>query len=185
MTPKQAKDIGLVLLALAMLGLAAWRMLGSGSAPEYLAPAAYYLDLNTGTCFVSLDDRSPIEAPSGPQSDGSPAGYLAYVFTCGSNIKPDGMTLEQLRTSGGGIAYISMYTPEAQQAKAELDGQSFGDEDPRQYELTRTIRMGHLVAHPDTLIWYQADTAEAYQLLVEAHNTCGKGSSHRRVLPNP
>jgi hypothetical protein len=43
---------------------------------------AWFYDLNTGTLFAAKKDLiPPIDAPSGPLPDGSPAGVKAHVFT--------------------------------------------------------------------------------------------------------
>jgi hypothetical protein len=43
---------------------------------------AWFYDLNTGKLFTAKSDLvPPVEAPSGPRPNGTPAGVKAYVFT--------------------------------------------------------------------------------------------------------
>lgn len=75
------------------------------------ARSVYYYDLNTGDLFVADAGLiPPIDAPSGmlQGTTSTKAGVLAYVFTCGSCSPQDRY-----------VAWIEMYTPEAQQALSE------------------------------------------------------------------
>ncbi len=67
-----------VLMLIGVIGLFS----GPGAPEVQEFKKAWYYDLNTGKLFVAKGGLiPPIEAPSGPLPDGSPAGVRAYVFT--------------------------------------------------------------------------------------------------------
>jgi hypothetical protein len=75
--------VGITAFFLFILFMIIIGMLSGPGAPivqEY--EKAWYYDLNTGKLFVDKSSLvPPIEAPSGPLPDGSPAGVRAHVFT--------------------------------------------------------------------------------------------------------
>jgi hypothetical protein len=61
---------------------------------------AWYYDLNTGKLFVDKSSLvPPIEAPSGPLGDGSPAGVRAHVFTFAAEPNESGRFIGFLETT--------------------------------------------------------------------------------------
>jgi len=80
----------------------------------------YYYDENTNQLFVGEGGLlAPIDAPSGPNEDGEPAGVLAYVFGCAQCDRDmRGETAEELAKKGIYIVYLESYLPEV---KAQLD----------------------------------------------------------------
>lgn len=179
---RQRPAIGVALSAVCLLAAAlSWTMRGRGE-PAGLADA-YYLDLNTMKVFRAAGPRSPVAAPSGPASDGSPAGYKAYVFACGPGLDPVGLSLEELKARGGGIAFISRYTDDGAAAQKELAGANFPDNDKRYSELTTRARAGHMVRAPEGTQWFQSDSSTANDLLTAISALCKDGRPQRLVPP--
>jgi len=172
-----------VLVVLVCLGLAAWITFGRGG--RSTAPpthARYFLDLNTDTLFVEATDVSPIQAPSGPRPDGSPAGVRARVVSCSGSIDARDMTVAELQDAGGMIAYVTMFTPEALEAQTELRQGAFSDADERLHTLKKTIRQGQLVALHPGLEWVQVDSGEGYDVEMWWRQACD-GDSPRVLRP--
>lgn len=67
---------GIVLLTIGM-----WLLIPDKPAPVQTIEKEWFYDLNTGRLFTAEKGLTPpIEAPSGPQPDGEPAGVRAYVL---------------------------------------------------------------------------------------------------------
>jgi len=67
---------GIVLLTIGM-----WLLIPDKPAPVQTIEEEWFYDLNTGKLFTAEKGLTPpIEAPSGPQPDGEPAGVRAYVL---------------------------------------------------------------------------------------------------------
>ncbi len=75
--------IGITVVTVFLLVVVVISLLSGPEAPEIKEfKKAWYYDLNTGTLFAAKSGLvPPIEAPSGPLPDGSPAGVRAHVFT--------------------------------------------------------------------------------------------------------
>lgn len=75
--------IGVTVVTVFILFVVVISLLSGPGAPEVKEfEKAWYYDLNTGKLFVAKSSLiPPIEAPSGPLPDGSPAGVRAHVFT--------------------------------------------------------------------------------------------------------
>ena len=75
--------IGITAITVLVLVIVVISLLSGPEVPEVQEyTKAWYYDLNTGKLFVAKKDLlPPIEAPSGPLPDGSPAGVKAHVFT--------------------------------------------------------------------------------------------------------
>ncbi len=179
---RQRPAIGVAISAIC-LGAAAlsWTIRGRGE-PAGLSDA-YYFDMNTTKIFRAPGPRSPVAAPSGPASDGTPAGYKAYVFACGGGLDPVGLTLAELKARGGGIAFISRYTDDGAAAQQELAGANFPDNDKRYSELTTRARAGHMVRAPEGTQWVQSDSAAATDLLTVISTLCKDGHPRRLIPP--
>lgn len=106
----------------------------------------WFYDLNTQELFqVKRSKLPPIEAPSGPRPDGSPAGVRAYVYE-----KPDG--------SMGEVAFLEMFLPEGKEAQQAYDPQHH---DPN------TWAAGRLCCRPNEMEWVAADSPEGRGLYRE------------------
>lgn len=75
--------IGITVVTVLVLLTIVIGLLSGPKAPEIKEyKKAWFYDLNTGKLFVDKSSLiPPIEAPSGPLPDGSPAGVKAHVFT--------------------------------------------------------------------------------------------------------
>ncbi len=81
------------------------------SEPSYQAGKAWFYDLNTNQLFAApRDSIPPIEAPSGSQPDGTPAGVGAVVF------EGDGQQI---------VAYLFTYPAEAKAYLAKINAGNF------------------------------------------------------------
>lgn len=68
---------GIVLLTIGM-----WLLIPDKPPPVRTIEKEWFYDLNTGKLFTAeIGLTPPIEAPSGPQGDGEPAGVRAYVLS--------------------------------------------------------------------------------------------------------
>jgi len=173
-----------VALAAACLTATGWMIFGPEERRAVRGGTAYFLDLNTREIFVGPGYISPVEAPSGDRPDGGLAGVRATVYTCGDPLDPIGLTPEELRDLGGGVGYVSKYTPEAREAIEERRTRSFEDGDPQLIRLTQAIRAGHLVATLDAERWYQADTREGFEITTAWRDACETGRP-KRMRPDP
>jgi len=149
---------------------------GGRSAPA--AVGAYFLDAESGRVFVASDGTSPIEAPSGGK------GFRCVLYTCGSEFDPNGMDVAGITQRGGGVGYLSQYTPEAQAALEERRRGTFPDGDPRLNELMTNIRNGHQVANHDEMRWVPADSSEGYRITTAWRDACETGRP-KRMRPDP
>ncbi len=76
----------------------------------------YYYDLNTQKVFMGAASmEQSVDAPSGPNSKGEPAGVRAYILSCEECANYTGMTTNQVEEAGGYIAYL-YYTPKTQKS---------------------------------------------------------------------
>jgi hypothetical protein len=75
--------IGITFVTVLVLIIVVISLISGPEVPEVKEyTKAWFYDLNTGTLFVAKKGLiPPIEAPSGPLPDGSPAGIKAHVFT--------------------------------------------------------------------------------------------------------
>lgn len=110
--------ISAVAVALGVVVMVLYSSLSGGV--RYVERPMYYFDLNTGSLFVAEDQFPPIEAPSGKQPDGQPAGVRAMIHSCGS-CRDDysGMTIEQVSEAGAEITYLQRYTSEVKRRIAQ------------------------------------------------------------------
>ena len=116
------------------------RELAGPPIPKPLTQAWFY-DLNTGKLFAGpMDAVPPIPAPSGPVSDGSPAGVLAHVFGCTTCAE------KSLK-----IAFLESRTPDASAKLKAWREKSRGHEAPM--ELRDAEEEGILVRRPADPSW--------------------------------
>jgi len=74
---------GITLACVFILILTFFSLLAGPKRPEVeIYKKAWFYDLNTGKLFTDKESKAgPVKAPSGPGSDGEPAGVRAHVFT--------------------------------------------------------------------------------------------------------
>lgn len=111
---------------------------------------SWYYDLNTGKLFVAkIDLVVPIEAPSGPLPNGSPAGVRTYVFAYGYKANE----------SERFIGFLERPDPNAEQHGSKsatistYSAESWG--------------RGKLIRRVDDEQWVPADSAEGIDILKE------------------
>ncbi len=143
--------------AIVLLGLCLWfiiHQLSTGPGSE-LNPRAYYYDLNTGELFV--DDSSkfpPIEAPSGPDPDGQPAGVRAIVFSCSSCDDEDSLW----------VGYLEKFAnpPTRRESGSAADEAALG-------------ATAMLVRAPDGGKWVSDQSMVGAQIMNAVGKKCGEG----------
>lgn len=176
-----------VLLAIlfASVGVTVYPYLRRG--PRYEGPAtAFYYDLGDGQLFEGPIDRPPpIRPPSGAtQSNGSPGGVRAYVFSCG----------ECKDASSRFVGYLLTQTPTETIASANPTIPSL----PRPYQpppaFSPQLALGFpgdpagnatiLVANPqDAAVWLDADSPETEALMRKVIARCGEGKVPMECFP--
>ncbi|MHC4741042.1 MAG: hypothetical protein ACYS8Z_03975 [Planctomycetota bacterium] len=138
--------------------------------PEHVPQVAepekeWYYDLNTGELFAAKRGLTPpIDAPSGPLPDGSPAGVRAYVLSFVSDPNED----ERF------IAFLEIADPNA----GELA-------DRRGPKLTPAMRWGRgrLLRRVDDEQWVQGDSTEGQIIFRDALTPNERGQRPRYYLP--
>ncbi|MFH1615693.1 MAG: hypothetical protein ABIG61_11505 [Planctomycetota bacterium] len=93
--------IAITLGSLLTLAVVTAASLFSDSKPEYKPPKKeWYYDLNTGKLFTAQPGLNcPVDAPSGPLPDGSPAGVRAYVLSYSDDPKTSDYFIAFLETT--------------------------------------------------------------------------------------
>jgi len=118
------------------------------------AKHVWFYDLNTNKLFkADADMRPPIESPSGPLLDGSPAGVRAYVFT----------TAKEPNESEIIIAYLEKFSPDAEKFTKNKNPNEKPEEIIRQWAKGRFIK---LVQDAN---WLPADNPEAIDIVGLKH----------------
>jgi hypothetical protein len=138
--PWLSGGLGVVVIA-ASLGFAVKVIIRETAAP-YQTHAWYY-DLNTEQLFVAeVTKHIPIDAPSGPASNGAKAGVRAHVFSFGDCSDPDQRFIGWLETlDANGNRLI----------RSESDTRWVGFESRRGTQLVQSVlraEQGGQLAHP-------------------------------------
>ena len=124
---------------------------------------SWFYDLNTGKLFAAKNDLvSPIEAPSGPLSNGEPAGVLAYVFSYAS--EPN----ESQRFIGFLEIPDPNFNPDS--ADSQLSG-------------ARRWGQGRLIRRVEDKQWVSANSKEGRAILQESFQTNEEGEVAVYHLP--
>lgn len=138
---------------------------------------AWYYDLNTKTTFIAKQTHlPPVEGPTGPAPDQSPAGVWAYVYTCSTCDEPKNRF----------IAWIEKLTP---QAKSELHAlitpMKGGHAELNPFEtLNLWDQEGRLIASPEKPTrWFVMDSEEGAALRAESLARCGAGVEPKQCPP--
>lgn len=147
------------------LGFIYWQTIG----PSFLQRPMqkWFYDLNTGKLFLGPGDAiAPIPAPSGALPDGSLAGVLAHVYSCGECTEKERV-----------VAYLETCSPAAQARIKSL-------QQPGQHPMpTESMRSGILLKRPGDAQWIEHDTPEATKLLDEVLPLCPNGAAPQPCMP--
>lgn len=138
---------GMASLSIALVALVLFvaRRPASGSLMQ--SQTAWFYDVNTGQLFQGNPRRTgPIEAPSGPTTDGEPAGFRAHVYSY----------VREPNDSEWFTGFLERPDPDA---KAECSASDLRDFD--RWAQSRLIR------RPDDKNWVQATSAEGQAILRE------------------
>ncbi len=146
------------------------------------AVEVWYYDLNTKTLVAGQsDDISPISTGSDDYTyhDGTGgAAVQAAIFGCGSppSLRV-GMDLEDIKSAGGLLAYVSRYPVETARFYKNLqDGQPVDEQ-----EYVRHTNAPKLIAKPTELKWVPIQSEAGTPLLGAAGEYCG--ASGERPVP--
>ncbi len=125
---------------------------------------SYYYDLNTETVFVDKSSAwSPIEAPSGPDAKGNPAGVKAVILACGScGSNYDGMSATQVEEAGAVIAYLQV---NPKPSSSEREGGPGGIVPMMMDPLLRAVEGGD---------WIRGASSAGMNLTTAVRDRCGK-----------
>lgn len=135
---------GIVLLTIGM-----WLLIPDKPAPVQTIEKEWFYDLNTGKLFTAEKGLTPpIEAPSGPQPDGEPAGVRAYVLS----YKPN--EAEQF------IGFLETSAPDGVKAR-------WPTRPTRRSAATRWGR-GKFLRRVEDEHWVPADSSQGQQIFEEA-----------------
>jgi hypothetical protein len=120
----------------------------SGSGASRARPGTvWFYDTNTGRLFTDSPKKAgPIAAPSGPASDGEPAGYRAHVYSYARD--PNEAELF--------VGFLERPDPEADRKYSTADARDLG----------KWIQ-GHLIRRPKDKQWVRADSPEGQKILGE------------------
>jgi len=167
---KQLKIVGATVL-LAIAGALFYFQYGMPSAPA-VSRASWYYDLHTRKLFAANLESPPIDAPSGVQVDGKPAGVRAYVFSCGDCAIDLQRTLAWLETfddkpTGPGFDANGGRRPAAPPSAGGASSPSW--------------LAGSKVKKPDDKDWVHNASEEAK--VVKALEDCPNGAAPKRCTP--
>ncbi|GAG43518.1 unnamed protein product, partial [marine sediment metagenome] len=158
--------IGITVVTVLVLIIVVISLLSGPEVPEVKEyKKAWFYDLNTGTLFAAKKDLiPPIEAPSGPLPDGSPAGVKAHVFTF--TIEPN--------ESERFIGFLETTDP-----NAEIE---FGASGSRKIDSAASWGLGKLFRRVDDAKWISGSSKEGRAILEEAleRNENGKRALYCR-----
>ena len=111
----------------------------------------WYYDLNTGKLFTAAKDLTPpIEAPSGPQPDGEPAGVRAYLLAYSQEAPESERFIGFLETSAPAGVQARWPTRPARPSAATDWGR------------------GKFIRRTDDEHWVPADSRQGQQIFAEA-----------------
>ncbi|MBN1507386.1 MAG: hypothetical protein JW955_11100 [Sedimentisphaerales bacterium] len=137
--------------AMLLLAVALWTLIPDTPMPIITIEEEWYYDLNTGKLFTAEKGLDPpIDAPSGPMSDGGPAGVRAYVLSY----------VREPNESERFIAFLETTAPADMLAKW-----------PRRSDSRSAARRwgrGKLIRKVDDELWIPADSKLGLQLMEEA-----------------
>lgn len=174
---KTAMNVILIAVIVIAIGVLIWRLQSSG--PKVAAPPprepvpVYFYDLNTGELFAGRSNQvPPIEAPSGPLPDGSPAGVGAYV-------------IEYVDAPGERhIVYLERFVGEAVEAyrryKQDTEQGTLG---PESAEAFRIAQRGREISAPDQIAWVNISEEGQPDFVDELMREAGQRGTYRAVRP--
>ena len=146
-----------------------WRSCSRPS-PRFRAENWFY-DLNTGQLFPGPRGAiPPIDAPSGPLPDGTPAGVRAHVFGCGG-CDPKNRT----------IAWLETYTVQERDQLTPPPITSLKAEDIKPF--MPAVQFSPRVKRVDGTAWVSKDSPEGAILIRSALPQCPDGSAPRECWP--
>ena len=131
----------------------------------------WFYDLNSQKLFsVPIGKTPPIDAPSGPGRDGTPAGVRAYVYSCGTCSESERF-----------IGYLESYPPQVKQRIEQREAQMRAGQPPEipsspaDVDLDMDIRTGlaSVVRRPDQPEWVSIRSDAGKKLISEALQRCG------------
>ncbi|MEN6576752.1 MAG: hypothetical protein ABFD90_10440 [Phycisphaerales bacterium] len=128
------------------------------------ARTVWFCDVNTGKLFEGSPKKAgPIAAPSGPASNGEPAGFRAHVYSY--VLDPNEAELF--------VGFLERPDPEAQKAFSASDMRDFG----------KWVR-GHLIRRPRDQEWVPAAGHEGQAILREMIQPNKQGQTPIYQVPN-
>ncbi len=137
----------------------------------------YYYDLNTGELFVADAGLiSPIDAPSGvlQGTTRGKAGVKAYVFTCGTCSPEDRY-----------VAWIEMYTPEAQQTLSEQTSETKHPLANRMGASPASPLVAQVnPADPKNVTWVGLNSQKGSSIVRQSAKRCPDGSAAIPCMPD-
>lgn len=155
--------------------------------PRYKGPAtAFYYDLGNGQLFDGpIDQPPPIKPPSGAtQSDGSPGGVRAYVFSCGECKDPLSRFVGYLLTQMSAETSESTDSAIARLPRPYLPAPAFSPQRSLGLPLESDGSGRILVADPQGAVaWLDADSPEAEALMRKVVARCGEGKVPMECFP--
>ncbi|MCX5659803.1 MAG: hypothetical protein NTW19_08790 [Planctomycetota bacterium] len=163
--------VGASVLLLAAAGTLVYFELREPPAPP-VSRLAWFYDLNTDNLFAANAESPPIDAPSGPQRDGKPAGVRAYVFACGD------CAAEKERQ----VAWLETFTVKPTGPGWEPDGRRRPAAPPPPESMaTPSETGGSLVKKPEGIRWIRSATEQGKAIQVVAD--CPDGKPPRPCKP--
>lgn len=150
------------------------------AAPQGVTEQWFY-DLNTGQLFAAtIGEIPPIAAPSGPLSNGDPAGVRAHVYACG-DCSPATRTIAYLETyTAAQRDQLRHWHDRARRTEPEPDGQRFT---PNPEFFAVLSGQAALVKRPDDADWVVRGSPEGLALTTAALPVCGPGISPQECRP--
>ncbi len=134
-----------------LLAIVIWLLIPDKAVPIVTIEKEWYYDLNTGKLFAAEKGLTPpIQAPSGPSPDGTPAGVRAYVLTY----------VYEPNESERFIGFLE--TTASPEILAKLPKRRGSASAARKWAKDRMIR------RVDDKLWIPADSRLGQQLLQEA-----------------
>jgi hypothetical protein len=156
---------GVAGLSVILLGLVlAWTRWPASGISRKQGKTAWFCDVNTGKLFQgSSKQAGPIAAPSGPASNGEPAGFRAHVYSY--VLDPNESKLF--------VGFMERPDPDAERKYSASDMSNFD----------KWIR-GHLIRRPNDKQWVRAASPEGQAILKEQTQPNKRGQTPIYQVPD-
>jgi len=160
--------------------------LGSNKTGPVTRPLWFY-DLGSKQLFIASSKLvPPIDAPSGPLSDGSPAGVRAYVFTCGDCADPDKRFIGWLErnTTQNENQIDPRTSPRTSPRTAQSTANSSPDDIPRPIRTRGYSRSSRQIRSINDDTWVAANSSQGFKIRRAVHTRCTSGSPVKQCYPD-